>query len=175
MCIRDRPVPVKVVVVARFHRAAVRLPQCAQIIAAPVKGQPTFALQEDEKEQPVEEALRKQAFLFPGQPRDQLFHLLEDRAVGGKEVARHRLDVERLIVAVLDHQGRHTPQRRRQHSDVEQAQPFRGRAQPLLRPGGLVGADADTPEDAPRACFGILLILDIDKVPVILRRVGEDE
>jgi hypothetical protein len=124
-------VAVKVFPFARLLVAAVRIPQCAQIVAAPAKGEPALALQEDEKEQPVEKPLRKEPFLFARQPADQRFHLLEDGAIGSKEVTRHRRDVERLVVAVLHDKRRHARQRRRQRSNVEQAQPLGRRAQPL--------------------------------------------
>ena len=77
------------------------------------------------------------------------------------------LDVERLVVALLDRQRRQAEQVRADGLQVQQGQPLGGRAEAFLR------SDRDAAEQA--AFLAPVVVLDVEEVPALLRRVGEDE
>ena len=118
------PLVVKVCGGIALPRPEVVLPQRPQVVGAPGEGQPPLALEEDDEEQAVEEALGEEAQrLLVADARDGLFGLLEEAAVGAEEVLRHPLDVEGLVVPRLNRQGRGVGAERRQ---VEQGDALGG-------------------------------------------------
>src|SRR4051794_3975154 len=92
--------------------------------------------------------------------------LLEYFVVRTEELARHRLDIEGLIMALLDRQWRDAELIAAECFQVKHRQPLSGDAQ-------LIAASQH--RDAPKHAspLGIALVLHIHEMPALLRAIAE--
>ena len=145
------------------------LPQSGKIIGIPVVLEPTLLLDKGDEHEPVEEALRVKALsvLVAAKAGDCLFHFLKYPPVLMEEFLRDRLNIERLVVPLLDGKRRQPEEVLAYVGKVEQRDPFRSGTE-LLE-----WANGDAPEEPP--FLRVVVVLDVEKVEVLLAGVGEDE
>ena len=132
--------------------------------------EPTFALDKVEEHAAVEElqgeVVRPLTILYLS--RQVVLKALEDRFVVFKESLCDGFNIEGCFMTGLDFEGRNGFEKRADGFQVEHSNPLGRGAEFLVR------ADCDAAEQS--AFFGIVrIVLDIDKVPVRLIAVAEDE